>query len=38
LETPKHTVEKWIKKLRDDNEIIYKGSNKTGGYFTLNKN
>ena len=38
LETPKRTVEKWIKKLRDGNKIIYKGSNKIGGYFALNKN
>ena len=38
LETPQRTVEKWIKKLRDGNKIIYKGSNKIGGYFALNKN
>jgi len=30
------TIERWIKKLRDPNKIIFKGAPKTGGYF-INK-
>lgn len=30
---PPKTVERWIKKLRDDSIIEFKGSKKTGGYF-----
>ena len=27
------TIERWIKELKDDNKIIFKGATKTGGYF-----
>ena len=27
------TLERWIKKLKDENKIEYKGSKRTGGYF-----
>ena len=30
---PPKTVERWIKKLRDDSIIEFKGSKKTGGCF-----
>ena len=34
IKTPQRTVERWIKKLKDENKIYFKGSSKTGGYFT----
>ena len=33
LHVPAKTIERWIKKLRDENKIIFKGAPKTGGYF-----
>ncbi len=36
LHVPAKTIERWIKKLRDQNKIIFKGAPKTGGYF-INK-
>jgi ATP-dependent DNA helicase RecG len=33
LKTPAKTIERWIKQLRDEGEIEYRGSKKTGGYF-----
>ena len=33
LNQPLRTIERWLKQLKDDNKIEYKGSNKTGGYF-----
>jgi ATP-dependent DNA helicase RecG len=33
LHAPAKTIERWIKKLRDQNKIIFKGAPKTGGYF-----
>jgi ATP-dependent DNA helicase RecG len=27
------TLERWIKKLKDENKIEYKGSKRTGGYY-----
>ena len=30
-----NTVEKWIRRLKKENKIIYKGSTKSGGYYTL---
>ena len=33
LERPPSTVEKWLRKLREENKIEYRGSAKTGGYF-----
>lgn len=27
------TIERWLKKLKDDDKIEFKGSSKTGGYF-----
>jgi len=33
LNVPTKTLERWIKQLKDEEKIIYKGSKKTGGYF-----
>jgi ATP-dependent DNA helicase RecG len=33
LSVTERTVERWMKKLRSDGRIIYKGSKKTGGYY-----
>jgi ATP-dependent DNA helicase RecG len=33
LNVPPKTIERWIKKLRDEHKIIYTGSSKTGGYY-----
>ena len=33
LHVPAKTIERWIKKLRDGNKIVFKGAPKTGGYF-----
>ncbi len=27
------TIERWIKQLKEENKIEYRGSAKTGGYF-----
>jgi ATP-dependent DNA helicase RecG len=32
LNTPAKTLERWIKKLKDEDKIEYKGSKRTGGY------
>ncbi|MBA7585308.1 hypothetical protein ES708_27283 [subsurface metagenome] len=33
LNVPSKTIERWIKKLRDESKITFKGAPKTGGYF-----
>ena len=33
LDTPLRTIERWLKQLRDDDKIEFKGSPKTGGYY-----
>lgn len=33
LKTPEKTIERWIKLLRDQGKIEYRGSKKTGGYY-----
>jgi ATP-dependent DNA helicase RecG len=33
INTPLRTIERWIKELKDEGKIEYKGSRKTGGYF-----
>ncbi|MBE0492569.1 MAG: hypothetical protein IBX44_10035, partial [Sulfurospirillum sp.] len=33
LNTPLRTIQRWIKQLKDENKIEYRGSKKTGGYF-----
>jgi ATP-dependent DNA helicase RecG len=32
LDIPQRTVERWIKKLRDQGMIVFSGPRKTGGY------
>jgi predicted HTH transcriptional regulator len=33
LNVPSKTIERWIKKLREQEKIVFTGSRKTGGYF-----
>jgi ATP-dependent DNA helicase RecG len=33
LDIPQRTVERWIKKLREQGEIVFSGPRKSGGYF-----
>jgi predicted HTH transcriptional regulator len=33
LQVPIKTIERWIKKLRDNGEIEFRGSKKSGGYW-----
>jgi len=33
IHIPAKPIERWIKKLRDQNKIIFKGAPKTSGYF-----
>jgi len=33
LHVPAKTIERWLKKLRDENRIEFRGSPKTGGYY-----
>ena len=34
---PKKTIDRYLKKLKDIGKIEYRGSNKTGGYYTTNR-
>lgn len=38
LNLSQRTTERWIKQLREDQKIEFKGAPKTGGYFIKNKN
>ncbi len=33
LNIPQKTLERWIKQLKDEDKVEYKGSKRTGGYF-----
>ena len=33
LDIPQRTLERWLKKLKEDNKIEFRGAPKTGGYF-----
>jgi ATP-dependent DNA helicase RecG len=35
LEIPQRTIERWIRELKKNGEIEFRGSNKTGGYFII---
>ena len=35
LNIPGKTLERWIKQLRDEKRVVFKGSPKKGGYFVL---
>lgn len=35
LDIPQKTLERWIKQLKDENKVEYRGSKKTGGYHAL---
>jgi len=33
LNIPQRTIERWLKKLREEGKITFTGARKTGGYF-----
>ena len=33
MNEPLRTIQRWIKKLKDEGKIEYRGSKKTGGYY-----
>lgn len=33
MQTPRKNVERWLKPLRDDKRVEFKGSPRTGGYW-----
>jgi ATP-dependent DNA helicase RecG len=33
LDIPQRTIERWLKKLREQREIVFTGPRETGGYF-----
>jgi ATP-dependent DNA helicase RecG len=35
LNIPGKTLERWIRSLKEQGKIIFKGSKKTGGYFRI---
>ena len=35
LQVPAKILERWIKQLRDENKVVFKGSAKTGGYYAI---
>ena len=35
LNLSRRTTERWLKQLRDDNKIEFKGAPKTGGYYVV---
>jgi ATP-dependent DNA helicase RecG len=35
LNIPSKTIERWLKKLREQEKIVFIGSRKTGGYFIM---
>ncbi|MDR2149056.1 MAG: putative DNA binding domain-containing protein [Tannerella sp.] len=37
LQIPVKTIERWLKKLKDENQIEFQGSKKTGGYWKIIK-
>jgi prophage antirepressor-like protein len=37
INRPPKTIERWIKKLRDEGKIKFRGSRKTGGYYVTGK-
>ncbi len=35
---PEKTTERWLKQLREENKIEFRGAAKTGGYFIIEIN
>ncbi len=33
---PQRTLERWLKQLRDEGKIEFRGAPKTGGYYPMN--
>jgi predicted transcriptional regulator len=38
LNVTERTVERWVRELRDNGKILYKGPKRTGGYWKVNEN
>ena len=36
LHIPVKTLERWIKQLRDERKVVFKGAPKTGDYYVAN--
>jgi len=34
LNVPDKTIERWLKRLKDQQKVVFRGSRKTGGYFS----
>ena len=37
LNTPKRTIERWLKQLKEQQAIEFRGAPKTGGYYLKQK-
>ena len=37
LDIPQRTLERWLKQLKEEGKIEFRGAPKTGGYFTIDK-
>ncbi|MFH1320720.1 MAG: ATP-binding protein [Bacteroidota bacterium] len=37
INVPQKTIERWIKKLKKEKKIEFRGNPKTGGYYTIGK-
>ena len=37
LDLPQRTIERWLRQLREQNEIKFQGAPKTGGYYPIDK-
>jgi len=37
MQVPAKTLERWIKQLRDEKRVVFKGASKTGGYFVCDE-
>lgn len=37
MNTPEKTLERWLKQLREERKIEFRGAAKTGGYYIVDK-
>lgn len=37
MQIPLRTIERWLKQLKDEKKIAFRGSPKTGGYWSLDE-
>ena len=35
LAIPQRTLERWLKQLKSENKIVFRGAHKSGGYFVV---